>query len=977
MRFIRSLFIFGLASVMLYSPVSGQQQNGSITGLVQDTVGAVLVGASVTIVAPDNRERTTTSNARGEFSVTGLAPGVYTVKVFSANFGLYENTEVTVTAGQRTELIVPLAPEGVTEQVDIDTEQGVTTDPQGNLGATVLKDGDLDALPDDPDELEAALQALAGPSAGPNGGQIYIDGFEGGRLPPKEAIREIRINQNPFSAEYDRLGFGRVEILTRPGSDQFRGSAFTNFNDARFNSRNPFAENRAPGQTLFFGGNISGPVQKGKSSFFLDINNRNIDSNTILNAIVLDQNLNEVPIQQEIPVPTRRFSISPRFDYAINENNTFIARYSFTRATNENQGIGGISLPSRATASTFTEHEIRLTETMIINPKTINETRFEYEVGDREQVGDNTLPGISVGSAFSGGGSSIGQNLNRTREWELQNYTTTSLGRNSQHAIKFGGRVGHTSITDRSDSNFGGSFTFLNLDSYRNTILNTSIPQQYSVTIGTPEQKVSRTVYSLFVTDDWRINPGLTISFGLRYENQTNINDNANFAPRFSFAWSPGAGGARPPKTVFRGGFGVFYDRFSENLTLQAQRFNGTNQLNLIVNASDPDPIRRAAAIALLSQVVFTNDNVSNVPTSEQILAVLPQSNTIRSIDTELKSPRTYQVAVGMERQLPMRTTLSLFYIGARTDNVLRSRNINAPICPDQIGCLNAPRPDPTGGNVYQYESTGRSTQNQMIINFRSNFNPRVSLWGNYRLGYAKSDSDGSGSFPSYSYDLSDEYGRSSFDTRHNIVMGGNITLPWQISMSPFINFNSGRPFNFTRGQDLNGDSIFNERPTFGELGARCTELGLNNSFCDIAGQDTNSIIPRNFGNGPKFFAVNMRFSKNFGFGSSPEPAASTTGGGAPGAGGIPVGRGGRGGGGGRGGMGGFGGGERKPYNLNIGLNVNNIFNTVNFNPPVSNLASNRFGQYTSTAGGWGGWGGGGGGSSANRSVTLQARFSW
>ncbi len=980
MRFIRSLFIFGLASVMLYSPVSGQQQNGSITGIVQDTVGAILVGASVTVVAPDNRERTTTSNARGEFSMTGLAPGVYTLKVFATNFGLYENTEVRVSAGQRTELTVPLAPEGVTEQVDISTEEGVTTDPQGNLGATVLKGSDLDALPDDPDELEAALQALAGPSAGPNGGQIYIDGFAGGRLPPKEAIREIRINQNPFSAEYDRLGFGRIEILTRPGSDRLRGSAFTNFNDSRFNSRNPFAANRAPGRTLFFGGNLSGPIQKGKSSFFLDVNNRQIDSNTILNAIVLDQNLTEVPIRQEIQVPTRRLSISPRFDYAINQNNTLVARYSFTRATSENQGIGGLSLPSRATEFSSTQHELRLTETMIINPTTINETRFEYGWSDREQRGDNSLPGINVGSAFSGGGSGIGSDRNRSSGWELQNYTTTSLGRNSQHAIKFGGRVGYNSIIDRSDSNFGGSFTFLNLDSYRDTILNNNIPLQYSVTIGTPEQKVSRTVYSLFVTDDWRINPGLTLSFGLRYENQTNISDNMNFAPRFSFAWSPGAGGARPPKTVFRGGFGLFYDRFSENLTLNAQRFNGSNQLNLIVNSNDPDPVRRAAAIALLDQVVFTVDGVSNVPTAEQILSALPQSNTIRSIAPDIKSPRTYQLALGVERQLPMRTTMSVFYIGAKTENVLRTRNINAPICPDQLNCLNAPRPDPTGGNVYQYESTGRSTQNQLIVNFRSNFIPRVSLWGNYRLGYAKSDTDGAGSFPSYSYDLSDEFGRSSFDTRHNIVMGGNVNLPWQVSMSPFINFNSGRPFNFTRGRDLNGDSIFNERPTFGELASRCSELGLNNSFCNIAGQDPNSIMPRNFGNGPKFFAVNLRFSKNFGFGSSPEPAASTTNGGAPSVGGgIPVGRGGRGGGGGRGGrggMGGFGGGERKPYNLNIGLNINNVFNNVNFNPPVSNLSSNRFGQFTSTAGGWGGPGGGGGGS-ANRSVTLQARFNW
>src|SRR5687767_9304670 len=211
--------------------------------------------------------------------------------------------------------------EGVSEQVDISADTGVSTDPSNNAGATILKEQELEALPDDPDELEAALQALAGPAAGPNGGQIYIDGFTGGQLPPKESIREIRINSNPFSAEYDRLGFGRIEILTKPGSDKFRGNAFFNFNDESLNSRNPFAPNRAASQLRFFGGNISGPIQKGKSSYFLDINNRDVDNNAIVNAVVLDENFIAVPFQQEFQVPSKRFSFSPRVDYAINDNN--------------------------------------------------------------------------------------------------------------------------------------------------------------------------------------------------------------------------------------------------------------------------------------------------------------------------------------------------------------------------------------------------------------------------------------------------------------------------------------------------------------------------------------------------------------------------------------------------------------------------------------------------------------------------------
>ena len=994
MKFTRLFILSGLIALFFNISIFAQQ-NSSLGGQVVDSLGAVVVGASVSVVSASGAEKTTTSNQRGEFSVAALAPGKYTVRVSAPKFSLYENTEVDVTAGKRGELTVTLTVAGVEEQVEIASDTGVSTDPASNAGATVLKEKELEALPDDPDELEAALQALAGPSAGPNGGQIYIDGFTGGRLPPKEAIREIRINSNPFSAEYDRLGFGRIEILTKPGSDKWRGSVFGNFNDESLNSRNPFASNRAPSQTRFFGGNISGPLVKKKSSFFIDISNRDVDNNAVVNALLLDATLNPITFSREFQVPSRRFSISPRIDYAINDKNTLVARYSFDRSSFENQGIGNTTLPSRAYDTKSSGHELRLTETMIINPTTINETRFEYSWNKREQVGDNSIPTVTVADAFSGGGSQIGLSFNRSNTWELQNYTTTSLGAKTQHAVKFGGRVRNNSIGDRSENNFSGNFTFTNLNIYRDTILHTAIPTQFSITTGTPQQDVSRTDYSLFATDDWRVNPGLTLSFGLRYENQTNISDNLNFAPRFSFAWSPGAGGARAPKTVFRGGVGIFYDRFSENLTLQTLRFNGTSQLNLIVNANDADPVRRAAAIALLQQPVFTLTGVTNVPTAAQILAVLPQSNTIRSISDELNSPRTIQVAFAVERQLPKKTTLALTFTSSRTDNVLRSRNINAPICPLQVNCLNSPRPQPTLGNIYEYESTGTLDQNRLNVNIRNFYSQKFSVFANYSLGFANSDADGAGSFPSYSYDLSGEEGRSSFDIRHSFVIGGNFTMPWNVSLSPFIIANSGRPFNITRGVDANGDALFTERPTFGQLATRCAQLGLTASYCDVAGEDQNAIIPRNFGSSPGSFTVNLRVGKTFGFGKSPQVTARNaqggggTGGGrgeggsgmvgGPGGGG-PGGGGGRGGGGG--GFGGFGGGggdARKPFNLNLSINFNNLLNTVNLGTPTGNLSSSRFGQSTSTGGGFGGFGGGGGGgsSSANRRVELQARFSW
>lgn len=973
--------------IVMLSGLVFAQQSGSIRGQVTDSLGDAVVGATVTVIDKKGVEKNAVTNSSGNYSVSGLSAGRYTVKAAAESFAVFEATDVDVNTNEASEFPIILSVEGVKEEVSVSDEGRVSTDAQNNASALVLKDDDLAALPDDPDDLEAALQALAGGAAGPNGGQIYIDGFEGGNLPPKEAIREIRINQNPFSAEYDRLGFGRIEILTKPGSDKFRGQAFFNFNDDALNTRNPFADNKAPSRRMFYGGNISGPLIKNKASYFLSVDNRQIDNGSIVNATVLDDSFNVVPFQQEFTIPSRRFSINPRLDYQINDNNTLVFRYEYERRTADNQGIGGFSLPSRATSSNRTENTFQVTETAILNAKTINETRFQFRDEDSEQTGDNTIPAVSVSGAFVGGGSSIGLNYDKQKSWELQNYTTTALGKNSEHAVKFGVRLRGDQLSDRTESNYGGTFTFAgflndngtpgdptddffvsSIDQYREKLLGNTDPRynpnQFSITTGDPLANISQYEVGAFITDDWRVNPGLTLSFGLRYENQTNISDNANFAPRFSFAWSPGAGKSGTPKTVFRGGMGIFYTRFGENYSLQALRLDGVRQQQYIVGVGNP----------LLSQPVFTLDGVTNVPTAQDLAMVSPLSSTPRIIAADLQAPYTIQGAFSVERQLPGRSTVSVYYVTSRELHEIRSRNINAPVCPPGFDCpvndptaLAALRPDPTAGNIYQYESSGYSNSQRLIVSFRTFFSSGLTLFSNYILANSKNSSDGG--FPAYSYDTSGEYGNSGFDTRHTFFMGGSINVPLGISIRPFIIARSGSPFNITSGIDTNGDSIFNDRPTFGELAARCDALGLTDTWCDVSGYSADATLPRNFGRGPGFFTVNLGLDRTFGFGGGNDSAGNS--GGPPRRGGIP----GMGRGRGRGGRGGFfGGNARNKYNLTLGVRVSNLLNTNNQNSPVGNLSSPLFGQSTSTAGRFGRFGGNSGG---NRTVELQARFRW
>lgn len=998
---------------LLFSIGVFAQQSGTIKGQVSDSLGDALVGATVIAVDENGKEKSTISNNRGEYTISGLAPGKYIVRATAESFSLYEATDLILTPGETEDLSILMVVEAVSERVEVGEEGGVSTDPASNASSLILREADLDALPDDPDDLEQALQALAGGAAGPNGGQIYIDGFTGGNIPPKDAIREIRVNQNPFSAEYDRLGFGRIEILTKPGSDKFRGQAFFNFSDSALNARNPFSLNKADSQTKFFGANISGPIIKNKASYFLAFDNRIIDNGETVNATIVDSNFNIVPFQQEFIIPNRRLSINPRLDYQINSTNTLVGRYEFERATSDNRGIGGFSLPSRATSFENTEHTFQLTETAILNAKTINETRFQYQFEDRQTTGDNSIPAINVLDSFYGGGSSVGLNYDRQSNWELQNYTTTALGADSQHALKFGVRLRGVKLEDRSESNYGGTFTFTGVSFCRNedgtpcldangnqisqpivlvdgTTVNGPLnsiqqyqqnllgntdprfnPNQFSITAGDPLADISQYDVGLFVTDDWRVNPGLTLSFGLRYENQTNISDSLNFAPRFSFAYSPGAGGAKPPKTVFRGGFGIFYDRFGENFSLQAQRLDGFSQQQFIVTNNQ----------AILGQADFSLNGVTNVPTAAQLSTISPLSSTPRIIADDLQSPYTMQGAFSVERQLPGRSNISLYYVVSRNVHLIRSRNINAPVCPPGTPCpttnaaaLQLLRPDPTQGNLYQYESSGVLDQQQLIFSFRTFFSQGLTLFSNYRLSFANGTDGG---FPQYSYNIDDEYSNSSSDQRHFFFLGGSVSVPFGISLRPFILGGSGRPFNLIAGRDLNGDSIFNDRPTFAQLSNRCAELGINSSFCDVSGQDPNAVVTRNYGRGPGFFTVNLSVGKNFGFGKTATPAGGQTAGGNDGGGGM--GRGGRGGGrggGGRGGRGGgggfFGGNERKPYNLNVGVRFNNLFNTNNQNPPVGNLNSPLFGQSTDSAGGFGR-----GGGSAARRIEFNTRFSW
>jgi hypothetical protein len=1079
MMTIRRFFPSMAAAFLLFAvvTVAMAQSRQTLRGVISDDFGAAIVGATVTLTAPGATPRTATTNADGAYSFTGLAPGKYMIQAASSGFAPSDLVEVDLSAARRDPLNITLKIAAIETQVKVDANTPLTTDTNNNANQQVISGKDLDALPDDPDELAAALQALAGPQIGPNGGQIFVDGFSGASLPPKEAIREIRINQNPFAPENDQPS-GRIEILTRPGTDKFRGGISFNFTDESLNSRNPFAissSKRTPYQVRQLSGSISGPIVKRKASFFLEVNHNERDENELIRATILDPNFNIVQIGQGFLTPRRNTGIGPRLDYAINSNNTLIARYNYFKSRSENSGVGGFNLPARAYDNESTNHNLQITETAVINAFTINETRFQFSRNRFESLGDSTNPVLSVSASFGGCAvqgtlcSQVGHAANQSTRWELNNFTQIQKG---NHTFKFGGRIRGVSIDDISPNNFGGAWSFTggfgpvfdasnnpvagtntpitSIERYRRTALIMSrglTPQQvaycgagsaadcirklgggssaFSINTGNPNADVSQIDVGFYGQDDWRIRPNFMLSYGLRYENQGNISSKYNFAPRIGFAWSPGAANStKPPKTVIRGGGGIFYNRFGEGQTLTANRFNGTNQIQYqltepFLTASAPS---QADLDSTFARPVYNLLNLfPSVPTPAQLTIIPTTQQTIYRVASNLQAPAVYLAGIQVERQLPRNISMYAGYYNIHILHVIRQRNANAPL-PGSITALtpNGVRPNPTTGDIFEYDSSARFYQNNFSVGFNSRLNPRISLSGNYTLSKSTNDADGQGSssFPVNSYDFTGEWGRSGFDIRHRFSLFGTVTSPWwKLIFSPFIVANTGAPFNITTGRDTNLDRIANERPTFAQLGAYCAVNPTRCNGIDLNGNTSTDIIPRNFGNSPGSISVNLRISRTFGFGgeanrraAAPQPgggqttaakegdtaksgdtakAGQTSGRGGAGRGGPTINTGGGAqkgpsgpGGGGPGmmmmGMGGGGPAGPSKYSLTASVNFQNIFNRVNLGRPEGNLLSPNFGQSLGLGGSFGGFGGGGGGGNAGNRVTyLNLRFTF
>lgn len=938
----RRLLSFALFLLLLLAiaPLrAGAQQAGSLHGFVLDPSGAAIPGASITLTS-SGKATSAKSGSDGEYIVRNLAAGTYAISVQATGFTLSPDATVSITPSQSRQLNLTLSIAVEQQNVQVNTQtNGVSVNPDENSGALVIKGSDLDALSDDPDQLQNELQALAGPAAGPNGGEIYIDGFSGGQLPPKSSIREIRVNQNPFSAEFDHIGYGRIEILTKPGSDKFGGHVTSLATDSALNTNNALVPNTPPYYLYFLQGDVNGPLTK-HSSYFMSVFNLNRQTQAIIDAT--DPNNTSNKIQSAFLTPSSVFAFTPRVDFQLGVSNTLSIRDSFTRNASSGNGVGGLSLQTQASNSTNYENALQVSDTIVVNPHLINETHFQWRRVRNDQHAVNTTPTATVQGAFVTGGANSGTLSDHQDIFELQNYSTATAGK---HTIRFGARLRSYRDANESTSGQNGNCIYQNIAQYApigtqpaGTPCGGS-PSEFQVTnIRNPLARALLFDAALFYQDDWRKTPGLTISYGLRYEGQNRIRDHADFAPRVAIAWAPGFNSKTPPKTVLRVGYGWFYDRFSV-----PSSFSSATGTPYVIQTIHQNGINEQSSVTN-----FTGGSSAPTP-------------SINTIDPHFHAALSMQGGFGVDHALGKHTTSNVTYLYTHGVHQYLTDVVTAPTFDVSNYAITGPTPTVFNN---QYQSGGVFNENQIIATVSTRIK-KVSINTNYTYSEAKSDTAGVSSVPSVSQNPGLDYGRASFGITNRIFVLGTYAAPHGIIFAPLLSAQSGTPYNLTIGSDLTGNNQFNARPTYGTCGAASVVTTAFGCLDTAPTGKNEQLVPYNLGTGPANVVFHLRISKAIGVG----PRIKTEKGGPDiqGGGGVQ----------GRG----LSGSQQqfkldasvpRRYNLTFIVGALNIFNIANRGTPNGVLSSPLFGQTQTLASGPFGLPAPG-----NRDIFVQTLFSF
>lgn len=921
-RFLTDIFVICSLCVCIWA-----QSTSSLVVSISDPNGNIVAAANSELIG-ESVKQTAVSSELGVIAFRGIRPGKYELTITVDGFKPYKNVSIEIKPNEpkRIDIILELAE--IRSNVEVNESEAV--DPTTSGTARDLKKEEIDTLPTDPDELRRVLQAMAGPTLTGEEMPITVNGIPGGQLPNKENIKLVRINRNVFSAEFEYSYGGGIQIYTDGDIKKISGWIGFNFNDARFNATNPFVGRRVPSQSRSYNYGFSAPLGR-KASVSVYSSYSDSETNSVVNAVVLDQNFSPVDFRASFDTPRFGSYNNLVLNWDPNKKHKFVGMFTFYYGNSDND-LGGFTLESRANKTEYRTISLAATETYIINPNFVNTLRFSGQIDSNQTKGKTSGTAINVSEAFLGGGSPSEQETTNSR-FELYNDVTQKFGRLN---ISFGGMIRGYRIEEFSRTNFAGTYTFsgrtapvldanfqpvvgpqgnvlttqiTSLESYRRTLLLRSLgfsnaqirtlgggSDQFTIASGEPDIGVGQYDYSLYQQNNFSLSETMGVSFGLRYENQTNIENRTNFAPRFGFTWSPKAKEKqKPERTLPRVtvGYGVFYNRFGVNNAMSELQANSPDRAFYFI--TDP---------AILDRF----------PTAPSV-AELQQGATLRSlrlIDDEVRTPLYTLLNFNIAKNLWRGMSINAGYTRAHNSRSILMRNINAPLA--SAAGSTAPPVYPFGNsrNIYETRSEGRGRSDRVFVSV--NLPPVIKLFGKpgnisfwYQYSKSRNDVVSGSSSPLDPYDFSREWGPTPGDGVHSVFGYFQFSLPKMISIRGDFNLRTGSRFNITTGRDTNRDGIYTERPAFAsdptKPGLIQTEYGL----LDPNPSPGANLIPRNLARGPGGAEVNIYLSKTFGFNKDKANKNAPR------------------------------------QRLNFGVWVNNIFNKNNKGNPIGNMSSPNF----------------------------------
>jgi hypothetical protein len=741
---------------------------------VADPSKAIVPGATVRVVGLDDATKKISippakTDDKGVASFDALLPGRYAITGEFPGFDLGLLTDVRLKSGENKHLVL-LPLKKIEGEVTVTADKQAAASTRATAMGNALTRDQLDALSDDPTEMQRQLQEIAGSDL-----VIRVDSFEGQQLPPKAMIKSIHITRDTFAAESHYAGFGFIDIITQPGVGPLRGGTNYNLRDGAFNGSNPFTPVQGPDRSQNFGANIGGSVIKDKATFSLSANGNTAFTTPIIHAATVDGTQSEALLS--IHQPNRNAGMFGLFDYAVTRDQTIRMGFNASSSTASNQGIGNQDLPERAYSTSSQFGSFRIQEAGPLGRRFFTNTRLNLSWSDNTASSNTEAETISVLGAFNSGGAQR-RGGTRSKTFNFASDLDYVRGINSWRAgVQMDGTLYHSD----SQSNYLGAYTFTSLAAYQ-----AGLPATFTRTVGTPVVDYFNLNSGIYLQDDLRLRKNLTISPGVRYELQTHVHDDSGISPRIGATWSPFKSG----KTSLQASWGIFHDWLSTGTYQQSLQLDGTHELSLnIANPSYPDP----GAAGTLS------------PTDKYL------------IDPNLQLVRTNRLSAGFNQTITPQFRVTVNYGYTRSSHVLRGLNENAPV--------NGVRPNPAFVNVIEATDDASALAHTLSTNVFFSFaapSPalnknrwnwrRGSINVNDFWGWQRNNTDGAFSVPATG-SLAAEWGPSANDIRNRASIGINSQALKNLNTNVNISAVTGQPYNETTGLDNNGDLLYTDRP--------------------------------------------------------------------------------------------------------------------------------------------------------------------